>query len=597
MENNTVDVSYIIAFRAENIERVDALIFVLKKLRGYFPKLEILVVEQDSEPKLELDENLKVKHIFVFNSGLFNKSWAFNIAVKNTQKPVFAFGDADIFLEKEDYLTCFAATKNFEAIVSRSENRILQYERGNTSPLFNIFAEGFVLLPRKGFEKIGGWDERFEAWGCEDHALSHLVYSTLTSKTYYFAIHRINPPHSEAVEKAGGKYEENRNWMEEIMSMNEAALLRYLQYLQNQDKGNPDKYRIEGKAKEESNDSKPLKFVLAITTFNRLDYLKACIQSFLETRTSTPPVSWEIIVADDGSTDGTKAYLAELQSEHPIHIIHNKRTRIHHQVNTILRYLSNREFDVCFKCDEDVIFQKSGWDMLYWQTIERTGYQHLIYYDKNWRPYSNLQPPITCGYLTANCTAENIQGAFYTLTKEVIEKVGYFDTQRFGRSGLGHVDYSFRCCRAGFNVLKHPFDVKNSNDFIRLQNLDSYMGTLTSKYKSLFNSKEIKEYKKRVMRSDRKYIPFNENIRPDGEALKEKNRISQRVAAESVGILYKKADATFYPERGIGGFVGFLLKRLYNLSIEAKLYFIPNTVKAVGRFLNKTSIDLMKIDD
>ncbi|MEZ4883082.1 MAG: glycosyltransferase, partial [Chitinophagales bacterium] len=508
MKDITSNISYIIAFRATNIERIAALVFVLKKLRNYFPDLEILVVEQDSEAKLDLDANLNVKHLFIFNSGLFNKGWSFNLAEKHTQKSVLAFGDADIFLEKEDYLSFFKSAENFEAItpnmteainVRISDANTLKYENIDKRPLFDTFAGGLVILTREGFEKIGGWDERFEGWGCEDNAVSHVIYNTLTSKTYYFPMYHIDHPRSQLDGKEQVKYEENKNLMAEILSMNETPLLRYIQYLQDQEKGIAEKYTPTAKTKEASTHSRPLQFVLAITTFNRLDYLKICIQSFLKTRTSSPMVSWKIIVADDGSMDGTKAYLVELQSKHPIHVIYNERIQIQNQVNTILKYLTTIEFDVCFKSDDDVVFRQSGWDILYWQTMERTGYQHLVYYDKRWRPHANLQRPISFGHLESNCLAENIQGAFYTLTKAIIQQVGYFDTQRFSGVGLDHVDYSFRCCRAGFNVLKHPFDVKNSNDFIRLQGLESYTGALTSKYKSLFNSKETVEYKKEVM--------------------------------------------------------------------------------------------------
>lgn len=600
------NISYIIAFRAANIERITALVFVLKKLRTYFPDLEIIVIEQDSESKLDLDPKLNVKHFFTFNAGLFNKGWSFNFAVKNTQKTVLAFGDADIFLDKKSYLNCFEAIKDFEAITPNMTEAInvviphddtLQHEENNKRLLFNAFAGGLIVITREGFEKIGGWDERFEGWGCENDAVSHVIYNTLTTKTCYFPMYHIDHPRSQVDGKGQIKYQENKNLLEEILTMNEASLRRYIQYLKKQETGNPQKYLLNSKDKEISFPSKPLKFVLAVTTFNRLEYLKSCIQSFLQTRTVSPLISWKIIVADDGSMDGTKDYLRELQSKYDAHIILNERTQIHHQVNTILKFLSNKDFDVCFKCDDDVVFQKSGWDKLYWQTLERTGYHHLIYYDKNWRPHINLEHPISSGFLEANCSAENIQGAFYTLTKDIIEDVGYFDTQRFGSSGLGHVDYSFRCCRAGFNVLHHPFDVKDSNDFIRLQSADSYRSALTSKYKSLFNSKEIEAYKKRVMHLDRKYIPFNENIQPIREPLKEKKKVLHKSTFSSSTVFYKKADDTFYPERGIAGLVGFALKRLYNLSIDFKLFFIPNFIKSFGRILNKLSIDLMKIDD
>ena len=46
-----------------------------------------------------------------------------------------------------------------------------------------------------------------------------------------------------------------------------------------------------------------MKFTLAITTFNRLNYLKACLDSWIQTRSID--VDWTLIIADDGSDDGT----------------------------------------------------------------------------------------------------------------------------------------------------------------------------------------------------------------------------------------------------------------------------------------------------
>ncbi len=34
---------------------------------------------------------------------------------------------------------------------------------------------------------------------------------------------------------------------------------------------------------------------------------------------------------------------------------------------------------------------------------------------------------------------------------------------------------------------------------------------------------------------------------------------------------HQKADTTYYPERGISGFFGFVFKRIYNLSIDLRL--------------------------
>lgn len=599
------NISYIIGFRQSNEERKIALIFVLKNLRKYFPNLEIIIVEQDDSPKLQIDANLNIHQFFIKNSEAYNRGWAFNVAVKQTEKNIFVFADADIFLSKEEYLLCFEATQKFEAItptktkatnISISSHRNLAFEKIGQRELFT-FAGGIVILTKNAFEKIGGWDERFEGWGGEDGAFSHVIFNMLISKTFDFEMFHIDHPRTELDGKQQPKYFENRKLDEEIQSMNNITLDRYIKKLKNIRQGNPNKYSTsETQTSKENDDIQQLKFVLAITTFNRLDFLKSCIESFQSTKSQN--ISWEIIIADDGSTDGTKEYLANLKLGHQIKYIKNKNVGIIHQVNSILKYLSTIDFDLCFKIDDDIFFQKEGWDILYWKTIERTGYDHLIFYDKKWQPHSNLERPISAGDLISNCLPEIIQGAFYTLTPRVISEVGFFDEQRFGAWGLGHVDYSFRCCRAGFNVLKNPFDVKNSNDYILLQKYsESSSKSISAKYKSLLNPKEIIEFKKDVFRSNRIYIPYNENIIPLN--LKKDKTSDSKIPSSTISrnSKYKKADATFYSERGVLGFIGFLIKRFYNFSIDYKLFFIPKLIKSLGRVLNKISIDFLNIED
>ncbi len=599
MQDNISDVSYIIGFREANTERKAALIFVLKKLRNYFPDLEILVVEQDNKPKLTLDKSLNVKKIFIRNDRLYNRCWAFNVGVNNTEKNIFVFADSDIFLEKKDYLECFQTVAEFEAVTPNMSEAInirisnpatLDYEILHKRELFT-FAGGILLLTKNGFGKIGGWDERFEGWGAEDEAISHVIFETLTSKSFSFPLYHIDHPRTELDGKQQEKYLENRNMAKEILSMSGPSIKNYIQRLKNIPHGIPEKYFNENKEKK----IEGLKFILAITTYNRIDYLKTCINSFL--RTKNKDIKWQLLIADDGSSDGTKEYLAELEATMNAKIIYNNRVDIHQQVNSILNYLSNIDFDLCFKCDDDVVFQKPGWDLLYMETIERTGYQHLVFFDNNWNPSVNLNRPITFGQLTSNCPPEKIQGAFYTLTMEVIKKIGFFDRQCFGRRGLGHVDFSFRCCRAGFNSIDHPFDVKNSNDYIRLQKSNNYSSSLSAKYKSLLNPKEVVEQKRKLIYKNRIYIPYNE--KEDNLRYEELNAIKalQKNNKQTKQVMHKKADATFYPERGLGGFFGFLLKRFYNICIDLRLYFLPGLIKAFGRNLNKLSIDLINIED
>ena len=213
----------------------------------------------------------------------------------------------------------------------------------------------------------------------------------------------------------------------------------------------------------------------------------------------------------------------------------------------------------------------------------------------NWLPHANVSRPLRSGNLISNCIPKQIQGAFYTITQGVIDKVGYFDEQQFGASGLGHIDYSFRCCRAGFNVLSSPFDVVNSNQFIQLQSIHSYVSATSSKEKANATSEDKIAMKEQLLKMDRVYIPYNENFTKTVQSL-DYSKLESKEYKRRISSKYRKSDATYYPGRGISGIIGFILKRIYNLSIDLGLYFIPLTINFIGKILNKISIHLINIE-
>ncbi|MEQ8927624.1 MAG: glycosyltransferase [Fulvivirga sp.] len=248
--------------------------------------------------------------------------------------------------------------------------------------------------------------------------------------------------------------------------------------------------------------------ILAITTFNRSHFLKKLIDSFVASITS----KWLIIIADDGSTDGTLEYLKELKiPDIPIMVINNDRQGVHHQFNTIVRELEKIDFDYCFKCDDDIEFIKPGWEELYINAIEKSGYHHLCHFDSSWRPEKSLNPPKKEGPLISHCKGEDVQGAFFTLTPEVIKKVGYMDVENFGFRGVGHIDYTLRACRAGFNDFEHPFDVQRSNEYI-LHQKDDYKSALNIHVQNaLEDDTETKRKYELIKDKTRLYVGFNEN--------------------------------------------------------------------------------------
>lgn len=264
---------------------------------------------------------------------------------------------------------------------------------------------------------------------------------------------------------------------------------------------------------------KRLKVVMSITTWNRVDYLQECIESFMTTRSSN--YDWVLIVADDGSEDGTLKYLNTLKLQVELHVIRNKSRAACGQTNTIFELSEKIGYDFGFKIDDDVIFVKPGWDDLYIQAAQASGYPHLCH--SNWKAFTTLRrrtqpdfnPPPP--HVDASDKCESIvdvwacHGCLFTFTPEVIEKVGYCDEPNFPIRGQWHIDYSIRACRAGLNDPNHFYDARDANQYIDLQeNKPTYRCSLPwgTEYKKTKDPEEL-ERRLRVMRDEsRIYLPL-----------------------------------------------------------------------------------------
>ena len=99
-------------------------------------------------------------------------------------------------------------------------------------------------------------------------------------------------------------------------------------------------------------------------------------------------------------------------------------------------------------------------------------------------------------------------GNFYTITPEILEKVGYLDAQNMGMWGVEHIDYSLRCCRAGYNNPDTFWSPKNCYKLIGMKTGDNYVGSMTPQ--ELVNERS-RDYQKRMIANNpnRIYIPQN----------------------------------------------------------------------------------------
>ncbi|WP_444897723.1 glycosyltransferase family 2 protein [Microbulbifer sp. SSSA005] len=261
------------------------------------------------------------------------------------------------------------------------------------------------------------------------------------------------------------------------------------------------------------------KVIIAIKTYNRLDYLSECLKTWLAS--ADPKYDWVVIVADDGSTDGTLEYLEMLDFPFELHILKNRRKYAVGQTNTIFDLCKNIGFDFAFLIDDDLLFKKKGWDSLYINAIKSSGYAHLCYFNPEIK-YENedvnsledinknrvVDPSGTC---EAFVDCYSCMGCLFTFTEVVLEKVGYCDEKNFPVRGQWHIDFSARCSRLGFNKEASFFDALGSNHYITLQheNSNDYRCAISwgSQYASVTNREEKQRRYKVIYDDSRLFIP------------------------------------------------------------------------------------------
>lgn len=220
------------------------------------------------------------------------------------------------------------------------------------------------------------------------------------------------------------------------------------------------------------------KVMVAFKTFNRVDYLKQCLESFCNTACDEN-YDIVVVVADDGSTDGTLEYLDELTIPFEFHVIRNQRAFVGGQFNSILRLGQSLAVDFYFIADDDLYFKKHGWMKGYLDAALQSGFDHLCHFNLPHfkqiceRTKEQFPPPRRLHQqfpLEAHVGVRRAMGALFTLTPAVIEQVGFADEVNYFVRGGWHGDYSARCCRAGFNEQERFWDWKDSNEYLELQN-------------------------------------------------------------------------------------------------------------------------------
>jgi hypothetical protein len=175
---------------------------------------------------------------------------------------------------------------------------------------------------------------------------------------------------------------------------------------------------------------------IAVTTYNR----GSVVQELLDALATTTTCGYDLIVCDDGSTDGT----VDLVRSRGVRVIAGANRGIAWNKNRGLYYLlAYTASEVVLLLDDDVLPTCVGWEQEWLAAALRFGHINLAH------------PEIPEALLGGNCTADEpgvatlIPGVCIASTRQALTEVGFMDT-RFHGYGHEHVEYTLRFLRAGY---------------------------------------------------------------------------------------------------------------------------------------------------
>jgi hypothetical protein len=203
--------TYIIGYR-HSPDRMQNLRRVLDWVNG-FSNAEVILVEQDKHSKIS-NLNLKAKHIFLKSSLPYNKSWGFNVAVKNSNSNTIIFADSDLIMDPNKFIDAIKLLEQYDMVnpynsvvdldINESNMRFDQMflidrpGRGELDHQKVPLCGGICMFRKDAIMKIGGFSELFYGWGAEDDFVSlkvktFLNWTEIPNKCYHLYHSRTQP--------------------------------------------------------------------------------------------------------------------------------------------------------------------------------------------------------------------------------------------------------------------------------------------------------------------------------------------------------------------------------------------------------------------
>jgi GT2 family glycosyltransferase len=187
---------------------------------------------------------------------------------------------------------------------------------------------------------------------------------------------------------------------------------------------------------------------VVLVTWNRLPFLQRAVASLL--RTTWFP-DWELVVWDNGSTDGTREWLAELADPRVRVVAHGENIGL----NAYRRAMELARGDFLVHTDDDVIAHPEGWLeslALAFLRLPVLGYLGTDVVQDGWThgakpsPFRYVDVPIGEGLTVA---IGPVGGWCTMTTRAVYERVGGFHEEPGQTSFFVDASYYARCRKAG----------------------------------------------------------------------------------------------------------------------------------------------------
>ncbi|NOY77249.1 MAG: glycosyltransferase [Calditrichaeota bacterium] len=306
---------------------------------------------------------------------------------------------------------------------------------------------------------------------------------------------------------------------------------------------------------------------IIIPVLNQVKYTRQCLDALFDV---TPEESFEVIVVDNGSTDGTQAYLESIREK--IKVIRNEENLgFAKACNQGARAASG---DVLVFLNNDTVPQK-GWLESLVETLNRENVgivgsklifpdgstQHAgVVFTTNQLPYHIYEGlPENLDFINQEETYSAVTGACLALSKELFFQVGLFDESYL--NGLEDIDLCLKVKKLGKKIIYQP-----KSQLIHFTSKTEGRQDYMEKNKEIF----LKKWISFIKRDDFHYYLKN-NYVPYFH--KESHKISWIYSSHP---LFSIVIVTYHSERTLGT----TLKSIYeNTTIPYEIIIVDNASK------------------